>query len=186
MSKRPPTIPQRRRFFLGCEGQSEHSYGTLLQLLADELEGIPIYLDLQDLRGGDPLSIVQAAVARLIRQIRLRGAFVASAVLLDADKLGQIPNRDAQIQPLAEQYQLLLVWQRPCHEALLLHHLPKCQTQMPQNSPNANSQLRSYWPDYEKPMSAKKLRDRIELRGVMLARTVEPELDALLSLLRFP
>jgi hypothetical protein len=89
----------------------------LLQLLANETEGIHIHLDVQDLRGGDPLAIVEAAVDRLTRQIRNHGAFVASALLLDADRIGQDPSRDIQILPLAQQNRLLLVWQRPCHEA---------------------------------------------------------------------
>jgi hypothetical protein len=185
MGRRRPTIPPRRRFFLGCEGQSEHSYGTLLRLVSDEVGRVRIYLEIHDLRGGDPLAIVQAAIARRARQIYNRGSFEASAVLLDADKLGQNSARDAQLQPLAQQNQVLLVWQRPCHEALLLHHLPGCQNLMPQNSPDANFQLRRHWPEYEKPMSANRLRVRLGLAELASAATVEQELAALLSLLGF-
>src|SRR5258708_387485 len=169
MRARRSAIPQRRRFFLGCEGQSEHSYGTLLQLLADEMEGIHIHLDVQDLRGGDPLAIVEAAVDRLNRQIRNHGAFAASALFLDADRIGQDPSRDAKIRPLAQHNRLLLIWQRPCHEALLLHHLPNCQSLLPHNPAAADLHLRRAWPVYQKPMSANSLRTRIGLAELALA-----------------
>jgi hypothetical protein len=180
-----PSIRPRRRFFLGCEGASERSYGALLQILADELEQTHIHLDLQDLRGGDPLAIVETAVAQLNRQIRNRGPFVARTLLLDEDKLGRNPQRDRQIWPLAERNKLLLVWQRPCHEGLLLHHLPNCQSLRPPTPVAADSHLRRHWPEYEKPMSANRLRVRIGLAELANAVTVEQELAALLSVLGF-
>jgi hypothetical protein len=185
MGRLRPTIPPRRRFFLGCEGASERSYGALLQILANELERKHIHLDLQDLRGGDPLAIVEAAVAQLTRQIRNHGSFVAKAVLLDEDKLGRNPCRDAQIRPLAQRNGLSLIWQRPCHEGLLLHHLPNCQTLRPPTAAAADSDLRREWPAYQKPMTANRLRARIGLAELANAATVEHELAALLSLLGF-
>jgi hypothetical protein len=179
------TRPPRRRFFLGCEGQSERSYGALLQRLADEIPQLHIHIELHDLRGGDPLAIVQAAITRLAWQIRSRGAFEASALLLDADRRGQEPERDARIEPLAQQNSLLLVWQRPCHEALLLHHLPNCQGLAPQNSSAAHFHLRRVWSVYQKPMSARQLRARIGLAELVQAATVESELADLLRLLGF-
>ena len=175
----------RRRFFLGCEGQSEHSYGTLLQHLADSVP-LHIHIELHDLRGGDPLAIVESAIARLVRQIRTRGSFVARALLLDDDQLGQNPARDAQIQPLVIEHRLLLVWQRPCHEALLLRHLPGCESLRPQNSLAANLHLSRYWQDYKKPMSANRLLEKIGLAELASAASVEPDLAILLTLLGLP
>jgi hypothetical protein len=62
VTARRARIPPRRRFFLGCEGESEQSYGALLQIVADESLQLRIHLDLQLLGGGDPLAIVEAAV----------------------------------------------------------------------------------------------------------------------------
>jgi len=186
MGRQRATRPPRRRFFLGCEGQSELGYGALLQRLADDaVPQLRIHIELHDLRGGDPLSIVQGAIARRARQIRSRGAFEASALLLDADRCGEEPERDAQIEQLAQQNSLLLVWQRPCHEALLLHHLPNCQSLAPQNSSAAHFHLRRVWSVYQKPMSARQLQTRIGLAELLRAAMVESELADLLSLLGF-
>jgi hypothetical protein len=120
--RRRPTIKPRRRIFLGCEGASEVGYGALLQQLADEVP-LHIHIELHDLRGGDPLAIVEAARRKLESRIRIRGDFEIRALLLDDHLLGQNPIRDNQIGPLAQSKNLSLVWQRPCHEALLLHRL---------------------------------------------------------------
>lgn len=114
------------------------------------------------------------------------GVFSARAVLLDADRLGESPDRDSRIQPLADREGFLLIWQRPCHEALLLHHLPCCQTLKPSDSEAARIALEQRWPQYSKPMSSRKLAQRIGLAEVQAAASVEAELSVLLSLLGFP
>lgn len=97
-------IPQRRRIFLGCEGESERGYGARLVKLVEDRHS-RIYVDLQILQpgGGDPLALVQLAVRRMLRQTERRGAYVAQAVLLDNDKLEQSPPRDQQAISLADQ-----------------------------------------------------------------------------------
>jgi hypothetical protein len=185
VSRHRPSIPSRRRFFLGCEGGSERSYGALLRRLA-EFAGLHVHLDLHDLRGGDPLAVIEAACRKAKERARNRGAFVGQAVLVDADRLGQTPDRDAQINPLAHAERILVVWQRPCHEALLLHHLPGCQTLMPADRSAANAALCRCWPEYRKPMSAVRLTARIGLAEVRAAARVEGELSSLLALLGFP
>jgi hypothetical protein len=134
-------IPPRRRFFLGCQGESEQSYGALLQIIADEPLQLCVHLDLQLLGGGDPLAIVEAAVEKARERARNRGRFVHRAVLLDSDRHGYAPERDNRIAPLAQANGLLLIWQRPCHEALLLRHLPGCQTLRPSSSAAAEPLL---------------------------------------------
>ena len=184
MTRRRPTIPPRGRFFLGAEGQSEHSYGTLLQHLADSIP-LHIHIDRHNLGGGDPLAIVESAVVHLQRQIRIRGPFIARAVLLDADKRGQNPTRDNQIQPLAQANDLRLIWQCPCHEALLLHHLPGCATLRPGTCEAAHRLLLNHWANYQKPLWAFRLLERIGIPELAQARSAEPELSQLLSLLGF-
>ena len=97
MTARRARIPPRRRFFLGCEGESEQSYGALLQSIADESLQLRVHLDLQLLGGGDPLAIVQAAVEKARARARNRGRFVRHAVLLDSDRHGHAPERDNRI-----------------------------------------------------------------------------------------
>jgi len=58
-------IPQRRRLFVGCEGESEQAYVALLARLSGEA-GLAVHLDAVLLQpgGGDPLAIVERAAAR--------------------------------------------------------------------------------------------------------------------------
>ncbi len=103
-------IPQRVRIYLGCEGQSEQSYGRRLSQIADAA-GLHIHLDTDPLCGGDPLAIVELAVRQIHQRKRLRGDFAVRAILLDRDTLGIKPERDTQIEPLAGQNRLQLIWQ---------------------------------------------------------------------------
>jgi hypothetical protein len=63
--KRPrrPFIPQRRRVFFGCEGDSERGYGGLIGRLLEE-QRRDIHLDVTLLKpgGGDPLALVERAI----------------------------------------------------------------------------------------------------------------------------
>jgi hypothetical protein len=186
MRARRARIPPRRRFFLGCEGESEQSYGALLQIIADESLQLRVHLDLQLLRGGDPFAIVAAAVEKVRERARNRGRFVSCAVLLDSDRQGQVPERDNRIAPLAQAHGLLLIWQRPSHEALLLRHLPGCQTLRPSSSAAATASLVRQWPEYRKPMSARRLAERLGLSEIQVAASVEVDLRAFLSSLGFP
>jgi hypothetical protein len=185
MSRQRARVPPRRRFFIGCEGASEHGYGALLQRLADE-SGLHLHLDLQDLSGGDPFAIVEAACRKVKERAKRHGPFDGRAVLVDADRLGQSPHRDVRISPLANGEGLSVIWQRPCHEVLLLHHLRDCQMLMPHDRASATAALVRRWPEYRKPMSANQLSARISLADVRAAAGVEAELRALLSLLGFP
>jgi NADPH:quinone reductase-like Zn-dependent oxidoreductase len=87
----------------------------LLQRVADEQLNLHLVIDRQFLHGGDPLAIVEGACQKAQERARNHGGFYARAVLLDADKLGQAPDRDSRIQALADAEGFLLVWQRPAH-----------------------------------------------------------------------
>jgi hypothetical protein len=43
-----------------------------------------------------------------------------------------------------------LIWQEPCHEAVLLRHVAGCDQLRPQTSAAAIAELRKCWPDYQK------------------------------------
>jgi hypothetical protein len=61
--------------------------------------------------------------------------YLHRAVLIDADRLGQAPHRDAQIAPIAQAARIRVVSQRPCHEALLLRYLERLPTTAGPNFP---------------------------------------------------
>ena len=96
-----PFIPQRRRVFLGCEGESERGYGARLGELL-QLTGLAVHLDTVLLRpgGGDPLALVELAVQRIRDLESKRGPYAIRAVLLDANGIGQM-LRDARMTSIA-------------------------------------------------------------------------------------
>lgn len=137
-------IPQRRRVFLGCEGESERGYGARIRQLL-ELQRQDVHLDVVLLRpgGGDPLTLVERAQRRLMNSRRRQEPpYVIRAVLLDADRLGESAERDARMRELAVHENITLIWQNPCHEALLLRHFPDCQALRPPTVAHAMEELR--------------------------------------------
>lgn len=184
--RRPQRIPQRRRVFLGCEGESEQSYGKRLAQLV-ELHHRRIHLDTVLLQpgGGDPLALVEQAVKLMHRRISQRGSYSAQALLLDGDKCGQSPDRDQHALSLAERHGLRLIWQQPCHEALLLRHLDGCSSLRPATTDLSLVELKRYWPEYRKGMSTSRLAVRIDEKGVHRAAAVERALLAFLTEIEF-
>jgi hypothetical protein len=170
--RRPPPIPQRRPIFLGCEGESETGYGRLLGRLAQEL-GLHIHIHAEPLQpgAGDPLALVQKAIQRIGQLERQRATFAVKAVLLD---IGSLQKINAATQ-LATNSGIVLVWQDPDHEALLLRHLPGCAALRPPAGASLAA-LRQRWDGYEKPFPAQRLAQRIGLVQVKQAASVENEL----------
>jgi hypothetical protein len=144
MRRHQSTRPQRRPVFLGCEGDSEHTYGALISRLHEEHRR-DLYLHVVLLKpgGGDPLTLVGRACHRFVEFERKRDRrYAVRAVLLDADRRGQAPERDMRMVELAQRAHLRLIWQEPCHEALLLRHMEGCQTLRPPSSALAIEELR--------------------------------------------
>jgi hypothetical protein len=167
-------IQQRTRIYLGCEGQSEQSYGKRLGEIADAA-GLSLYFDCDVLQpgGGDPLALIERAIRRIKQREAKRTAFALRAILLDQDKLGVKPERDALIEALARRNHLHLIWQEPCHEGLLLRHLDGQQKKRPVTSELAEQALKAVWNEYQKPMAAMHLAVRIDLQAVLRAASVE-------------
>jgi len=183
--KRPrrPFILQRRRVFFGCEGDSERGYGGLIGRLLEE-QRHDIHLDVALLKpgGGDPLALVERAIRHIRESERKRETpYAHRFLLLDSDTLGQNLNRDVQINPLAQGAGLRLIWQEPCHEALLLRHLEGCTALRPQTANQALAQLRQRWPDYVKGMPAVRLEAKIGHTEIGRVITVEPALAEFLA-----
>lgn len=182
---RPPRrlIRQRRRLFVGCEGESEQGYTALLARLFEEAR-LAVHLDAVLLQpgGGDPLALVERAAARVAEREGSRGdPYARRFVLLDRDKIGQTPQRDQRIPGVAAGADLQLIWQRPCHEAMLLRHLEDCAQPQPPTTPIACQQLGARWPGYQKAMPAARLAERLDRAAVERAAAVEPDLAILLK-----
>ncbi|MBU6394113.1 MAG: RloB domain-containing protein [Sphingomonadales bacterium] len=182
MSRRRPFRPQRVPIFVGCEGESERGYVRFLGRLA-EVMGLAVHLDPEVLQpgGGDPLAIVELAVKRLLQGRRKQTVYAAKFVMLDRDKWGQAPARDAQVAGVAARAGLSLIWQDPCHEAMLLRHLEACAAMRPQTTALAEAALWQRWPDYSKPMDGTVLARRLDHAAVLRAIAVEPELALMIN-----
>lgn len=184
MRRRPPSIPERRPVFIGCEGESEVAYAGLLQGMLRE-EGLHVHLVVRDLgRGaGDPFARIQLAVQRLKQLHRTRLVPPERFVMLDGDQAMRDHERAAAACRLAAEHNIAIVWQEPCFEALLLRHLPDRATRRPPDTPEALRVLEQEWPGYSKPMSREHLARRIDREAVRRAACVEPTLLTLLRCL---
>jgi hypothetical protein len=176
--------PLRRRIFCGCEGESEQSYGTFLHQLVAERGDLHIDSQLLQPGAGDLLGAVERAYKLIQRKEREYGSrYKTRAIFLDADRLGQRPERDQQIAPLCATAQIHIVWQRPCHEALLLRHIDTHAR--PLYPTQALLELRRHWPEYQKASPARYLAGKFSLKDVWRACQVEEDLFAFLNAIRY-
>ncbi|POR46731.1 RloB-like protein [Paraburkholderia eburnea] len=174
-------IAIRHRVFIGCEGESERSYVALLQ----QLMGLRTrhHLIPELLNGGDHLANIESAKKALRKHNEQgRGKFVAKYVLLDSDQRGRNAQHDAECDRLARENDFRLIWQDPCHEALLLRHLDRCSNRRPPTTPVSEQQLVAEWPEYQKNFGRDNLGTRIDINALERVRRVEPVLGELLVL----
>ena len=172
--------PQRRRFLVACEGDSEVGYAALLQRLADD-SGLAIHLDIRRCHGGDPLAIVEAAASELHIRSTRRGAYAGRAIFLDADRRDDDLDRTARAVRLIRENGFHAIWSEPTFEALLLKHIDGCERLLPATTALALQQLQDRWPEYHKGMSASELGARLDHAAVERAAVVLPELRAFLT-----
>lgn len=172
--KRQNHIRQRRRIFVGCEGESEQSYIALIQRHLGAAAAFHIVAPV--LNGGDPLALLESA-RKAIRAQRANGRdpFVERFVLIDSDLRGRSPARDVECGAVAAEEGIDIVWQEPCHEAMLLRHLIGCHDRRPATSTASLEALRREWPRYRKNMTAQELEERIDRAS--LERAVEHDLE---------
>ena len=175
---------QRRRIFIGCEGDSERSYIALVQRIVSDVHH-KVHLDAQPLQpgAGDPLALLHRAEQVITKIERTRERYHEKYLLIDRDQLGRTRDRDQQIEAIRSRINARIIWQDPAHEALILRHLPDCATLRPASTPIAKQRLQREWPEYEKPMSAMRLASRIDIEALRRAAKVEDELGALFALI---
>ncbi len=180
-NRRRSSIPLRRPVFVGCEGESESGYAGRMQDMIREAR-LSVHLVVVDLGigAGDPCSRIEMAVRKLEHLRKTRTAPAERFVLLDSDRNDVEPRRAVEARSLAAQHHIQIVWQKPCFEALILRHLPRCATRRPPDTAEAHRALLREWPSYEKPMARAELAKRIDLAAILQAAGVEPELSAML------
>lgn len=173
---------QRRRIFVGCEGESERGYAVFIANVLSTVHN-RVHLDPKLLRpgGGDPLALIEVADKIVRREERNREPYENKFLFLDNDKLGISSDRDQKARQLATNIGANIIWQITAHEALLLRHLQGCTTRRPTTTAVAEQQLRQQWAEYQKPMSAIQLTSRLDIDALRRASTVEPELLSFLN-----
>lgn len=179
--RRTPYIEPRRPVYIGCEGASEVSYAGFLQDLIREAD-LPVHLHIDELGpgAGDPLSRIQMAVSRLRELTRKRAAYRDRFAFLDRDQAEQDRQRAEQAQRLADTNGIIILWQDPCFEAVLLRHIEGRSGNRPLDTPTAIRALEREWPGYRKPMARIDLARRLDRDAVRRAAQVDADLQLLL------
>ncbi len=178
MERQPANRRQRRRIFVGCEGDSESGYAAFIGILAEEA-GLPVHLDIQNLRSGDPLAVVERAVKRCNQRRTRRGEYVARSIFLDADRRYEQPKRAVRADRLLSENGFHAIWSTPVLEALLLMHFTGCEQLQPPTSVLARSQLLDLWPDYGKGMTAMRLDGASVARAARVVSALRMSLDSI-------
>jgi hypothetical protein len=129
---------------------------------------------------GDPIARLHKAGQEVVRRRQRRSEFRLQVVLMDSDQVDADGGRRQETERCAQDLGIRIIWQEPCHEAMLLRHLDGFAKNRPLTSRTAEAMLKAAWPDYRKPMTRIQLARRIDLDAVQRAATVEPSLFAFL------
>ncbi|HBM87445.1 MAG TPA: hypothetical protein DD437_02760 [Rhodobiaceae bacterium] len=170
MSRRRPTRPKRKRFFVAGEGLSEIAFLTALEAIANS-ERPSIHLVKKNLKGGDPISMAHRAVREAKSDQKKGGGHKSRWAFLDADLTqGQALQDARRILATGE---IGLVLQNPCFEAHLLRHFGGYEMHLPPNCAAATTALAGLWTGYTKPPIAQSIKDRIGLDDLRRYGAVE-------------
>ena len=169
-------MQKRKLILLGCEGKSERAYAALLNQFVREAD-LPVQIR--------PLSRVRLL---LIKTRTDRKQYPWMGILLDSDQVqsGHSDLRAREAHRLAKEHGINLIWQDPCHEGLLLRHMPRQEKIQPVNCIDAQRKLVAIWDNYQKPMNANQLARRIGLEDVQRVARAEPDLKKLLQATGLP
>jgi len=174
-------IERRSRIFLGCEGESEQGYGVLLQRLSDA-ESLKIHIVVKNLQpAGDPLALAEKATLHCDKENR-KAPLIGKAILLDADRLIEPPDRGRRACELLQRAGFITIWQKPDHEGFLLRHFAGHDDDDPARG-RSMAALKAVWPGYYKNMAAADLQRQLALEHITRAAGVTQELMTLLRMI---
>ena len=175
---------ERKPIFVGCEGQSEVGYVAFISSLIEDA-GLSFFIKPVLLRpAGDPLARVERAIRLINENRRKRVDYAERFILMDSDQISLAPERAKKAATLAREHRISIIWQHPCHEALLLRHFSAQETKRPTTNALSDKSLVKLWPDYVKPMSRISIACTLDFDAVCRAAKVELELKALLVAVR--
>ncbi len=181
------TRRQWDRIFVAFEGKSEIAFCAWLQDLCDKHE-LNVHLDKpRQMKGGDPLALVQCALKARERSEKSAGlGHRHSCLLIDTDRLEDGSPRSSDAIVLARRENMVLIRQRPCFEATLLRLHEGCEKKIPANTNKASHELQRVWPEYHKPPTRQQLAGRFTFAHLRRLAAVEAEIARLLAILGLP
>lgn len=176
------TIPSRRPVFIGCEGESEQAYCIVLgDIIKQTVNNVHLEATLLGEGAGSPFAKIKKAIKKIEQYEKTRSKFWKKAVLIDSDIIDHNAEHKTQTENLASSHGIRIIWQEPCHEALLLRHLPNCSQLRPPTTVLSGRELVLKWQNYQKPMSSIQIAKCINRVGLAQAISVETELRDFLN-----
>ena len=174
-------IQQRKRIFIAGEGEGEQSFVKWLQRLSDQ-NGLHVHLDCQPLGGGGYKTMLEKTVHECKR--KGRSSAKSFILLVDSDRAerGDDGWSLLQLKQEASKHKINVCVQNPNQEGLLVRMMPGNESLQP-NIAKVQKQLRSIWPDYQKPVDAQTLASKFTLGDLLRVARVDLELKLLLSII---
>lgn len=137
--------------------------------------------DVTNLGGGDILSLVKNALKeRKKRDLTRPNSFAKSFLLLDYDRYFQDGERTQEAIRIAQDKKLIVIWQSPNLEGLLLRLFPDCETLNP-SANRTRQELEKRWPGYNKSFFRQDLQDRFTMEDLRRAAKFDEHLSRLLG-----
>jgi hypothetical protein len=174
-------IPQRTRFFLAVEGESEQSLVKWWQELAGQ-QGLHIHLECHPLSGGGFKTMLERAVSFRKRGVT-KGAYKASFLVVDEDRAAAGDWPISQLKQEAASQNITVCCQRPNLEGMLLRMMPGKENATFTGVSSASQQLVSAWPNYRKPVDARTLGSKYSLDDLKRVARIETDLHELLRVI---
>lgn len=172
-------IPLRKRFFVGCEGESERSYVKFLSDLS-KTQNKAVHLDSHILKEGDPLSRLQLAIKIIKRSEAKHGPYSAKFVFCDFDQYELAPARTQLAESRCKENGIKMIWQRPDHEGLLCRHFDRLRNRQLLNKRESFAALQQAWPNYEKNQTAQQIQRVLSMENVLGAAQALPDFKELI------
>lgn len=172
-------IPLRKRFFIGCEGQSEQSYVKFLYDLS-KAQHKAVHLESHVLKEGDPLARLQLAIKIIKRSEALHGRYSAKFMLFDFDQYDLAPERTRLAENIGQENGIDLIWQRPDHEGLLCGHFDHLKNRHFLDKRESLAALLKAWPTYQKNQTALQIQRMLSLEHVLCAARSLPDFKKLI------
>lgn len=170
-------IPQRKRFFVAVEGESERAFVVWLQILLQN--EFHIHLDSHLLGGGGFKSMLQKTV-RYHEQGCRRGMYLGRFLIVDRDRAEQGDWPIEKLKQEAAKFKITVVVQIPNHEGLLFRMMPGMEHDIP-NAAAAETRLKSHWPTYEKPANRQALERKFTLEDLLRVANADADLKGFLT-----